>query len=181
MSFFPHLWDVPGLGFRENDDHTLQFVLENNLTRKPCVLVKHTFPGFRGADEMLMGEDVTLIVGQGGQLVKPLLGDMDLAHTRAGVDFLKPMGRRVDQAAIDQGAEERVPRQSDDRVLVPIVIDGGELHDPVGNLFGSSSGGSDGVNERRIGGGAGKRLSEEGGVGSGEVDRNPAKGRKRHF
>lgn len=129
-----------------------------------------------------MGEDVPLIVGHGGKLVKPLLGDMDLAFTRAGVDFLKPMGRRVDQAAVDQSTEERMPDQSDDRVLVLMVIDGGKLHDPVGNLIGSSSRGRrDGVNERRRRGGAGKRLSEVGGACSAEVDRYPAKGRKRHF
>lgn len=173
MSLF-HLWDIPGPGFRDNDDHTLQFVLDNNLTRKPCVLVKHTFP-------ICHGEDVTLIIGRGGKLVKPILGDMDLALTGARVDLLKPMGRRVDQASIDQGAEECLPGEADDRVLAPLVIDGGKIHDPVGNFLGSSSGGRDDVKGRRRGGGAGKRLSEEGGASSGEADRNPAKGSHRHF
>lgn len=80
-------------------------------------------------------EDVLLVVGAGREPLEPLLGDVDLALGGAGVDLLKAVGGRVDEAGVGQGLEERVAGKADDLALLAVRIDGKELHDAIGDLL----------------------------------------------
>ena len=70
---------------------------------------------------------------------------MHLALRRARVDVFQPMRRRIDHAAVGQRFEERVAGEADDLALLAGRIDGEELDDAVGDLFGAGGGcGGDG-------------------------------------
>ena len=123
-----NLWDVPGLRLGNGDDHTLEVAREDDLAAEPGVLVENPSPG-------VPLEDVLLVVGARGELLEPLLGDVDLALGGAGVDLLQAVGGRVDQAGVGQGFEESVAGQAYHLPLLAVQIDGEELHDAIGDLL----------------------------------------------
>lgn len=59
------------------------------------------------------GEDVALLVGRRGELVEPLLRDVDLALGGAGVDLLEAVGLRLDEARVGERAEDGLAGQAD--------------------------------------------------------------------
>lgn len=87
------LWDVPGFGLGNSDDHTLKLRSEDDLASEPGVLVENPSP-------RVPLEHVLFVVGPWRELFEPFLRDIDLAFGRAGVDILEPVGGRVDQAAL---------------------------------------------------------------------------------
>ena len=103
-------------------------MVKNDLAPKPGVLVEDPSPG-------IALEDVLLLVRPWRKLVEPLLGDIHLALRRARVDLLEPVGRRVDEARVDQGLQEGLARQAHHLVLLPVEVDGRESHDAVRDLL----------------------------------------------
>ena len=81
-------------------------------------------------------QHVLLVVGRRRQLLEPLLGDVDLALGRAGVDLLQPVRRRIDHTAVGERFEESLARETDDLAFVSVGIDCEELDDSVGDFFG---------------------------------------------
>lgn len=84
-----HLRNVPRLGLRHRNNHTLKLRRENHLAPQPRVLIQNPIP-------RIPLQHVLLVVGSRRELLEPLLRDADLALGRAGVDVLEPVGSRID-------------------------------------------------------------------------------------
>lgn len=97
------------------------------------------------------GEDVALLVGRRGELVEPLLRDVDLALGGAGVDLLEAVGLRLDEARVGERAEDGLAGQADHLAARAVRVDGEEAHDAVGDLGGGSGRGGGGRRERAEG------------------------------
>lgn len=128
------LRDVPWLGLGEGDDHPLVLLAEHDLAAEAGVLVELPVPG--GA-----GEDVALLVGGRGQLLEPLLRDVDLALGGAGVDVVEAVGGRLDELRVGERAEEGLPGQADHLAARAVQVDGEDAHDAVRDLGGGGGGG----------------------------------------
>lgn len=141
------LGSVPGPRFGESNDHTFEVVVEEDLASEPGVLVE-------GSGSGIADEDVLLVVGARGELVEPLLGNVDLAVGRAGVDLLEAVGLRVDQARVDQGLQQGLAGQAHHLVLLSHEVDRREPYDAVGDLLRGRGGAAvdQGFGEEREGG-----------------------------
>lgn len=76
---------------------------------------------------------------------------MNLALGGAGFDLLEPVGRRVDQALVDQCLEKSLAGEPYHVLLVAVRVDGVELHDPIGDFGGGGTGGGSGGGARDYG------------------------------
>ena len=143
------LGSVPGPRFGESNDHTFEVEVEEDLASEPGVLVE-------GSGSGIADEDVLLVVGARGELVEPLLGNVDLAVGRAGVDLLEAVGLRVDQARVYQRLQQGLTGQAHHLVLLTREVDRRQPHDAVRDLLrgGGRGGGAgdQGFGEERDGG-----------------------------
>lgn len=118
------LWDVPGLGLGDGDDHTLEVMVEDDLAAEAGVLVED-------ACAIAALQHVFLVVGARRELIEPFLGDADLALGRAGVDILQAVGGRLDHPAVGQGLQQGLPRQPHHLALLALRVHREQLHDAI--------------------------------------------------
>nr|GMC50762.1 uncharacterized protein LOC109182507 [Ipomoea batatas]GMD23793.1 uncharacterized protein LOC109182507 [Ipomoea batatas]GME12778.1 uncharacterized protein LOC109182507 [Ipomoea batatas]GME21513.1 uncharacterized protein LOC109182507 [Ipomoea batatas] len=120
-----------GLWLRDSDDHTLKLRSEDDLASQSGVLVQNPSP-------RVPLEHVLFIVGRWGELLKPLLSNVDLALSRTSIDLFEAVGSRVNQSMIGQRLKKSLAGEADHAALMAIGINGEEVHDPIGHLSGGA-------------------------------------------